>query len=158
MPHPLTAGVLSLFAAPGTGFAGGNEAKPDSIVVANWIQANARGARDPAIAYRITENACVIHIGIAPNYASYGNYGAAFGGDYYRVWQNAFDFGASKCALPIVPGDPEQIAKGWADRAELDAWRVAFPFSIILDTEFIQSGFGPALPLVTAPDGRIELH
>ena len=66
--HPLTAGVTALAAT--TGFAGGNQAKPGTTVVATWTQPNARGLPDPAIAYRITGAACVIQIGIAPDYAS----------------------------------------------------------------------------------------
>jgi hypothetical protein len=156
--HPLTAGVASLFTSSNSGFAGGNEEKPGSKVVAYWSERNARGTRDPAIAYRVTGRACVIQIGIAPNYSAYGAYGLAFGGDYYRAWQNAFDFGAANCATPIVAGDPAQIAKGWANRAELDAWRTGFRFAIVLDGVAIHSGFGPALRLVTAADGGIVVE
>jgi hypothetical protein len=155
--HPLTAGVTALFASAGTGFAGGNEAKPGSVVVANWSQPNVKGTKDPAIAYRVTGYGCVIHIGIAPDYGAYGAYGSVYGGDFYRVWQNAFDYGAAKCPPVIIPGDPGQIIKGWPSRAALDAWRVAFPFAIILDANFIQSGFGPALLLAAQPDGSIQL-
>ena len=59
VPHPLTTGVTTLTA---TQFAGGNQAKAGTIVVANWTQKNAKGNPDPAIAYRITGAACVIHI------------------------------------------------------------------------------------------------
>ena len=156
--HPLTAGVASLFASAGTGFAGGHEAKPGTTVVAWWAQPNARGTPDPAIAFRVTGPACVIQIGMAPDYASYGTLNAAYGGDFYRVWQNAFDFASAKCRGPIVPGDPGQIAIGWANRAELDAWRVAFPFAIILDDVFIQSGYGPALQLERRWDGTITVR
>jgi hypothetical protein len=158
VPHPLTAGVASLFASAGTGFAGGNEAKPGTTVVAWWTQPNAHGAPDPAIAFRTTGAACVIQVGIAPNYAVYGTLNAAYGGDFYRVWQNAFDFAAGKCRAPVIPGDPGQIARGWANRAELDLWRTAFPFAIILDDTFIQSGYGPALLLETAADGSITVR
>lgn len=95
--HPLTAGVTSLFAA--TGFAGGNQAKPGTTVLATWTQLNARGLPDPAIAFRVTGVACVIHIGIAPDYATYGTYGTVYGGDFYRAWQNAFDFAATACGI-----------------------------------------------------------
>ena len=40
-----------------------------TIVLANWSEPNARGLPDPAIAYRETGIACVIQIGIAPDYA-----------------------------------------------------------------------------------------
>ncbi len=97
--HPLTEGVTSLFAAR---FAGGNQPKPGTRVVADWAQKNARGGADPAIAYRITEAACVIHIAIAPQYPSIGTANADWGGDFHRVWNNAFDFGAAHCTT--APG------------------------------------------------------
>jgi len=95
-PHPLTANVTTLTAAR---FAGGNEAKPGTTVVANWMQKNARGHADPAIAYRVTGPACVIHIATAPDYATVGTAGTDFGGDFYAVWENAFDFGAANCVV-----------------------------------------------------------
>jgi hypothetical protein len=103
--HPLTRGVSTLSALRGSPgpYAGGNQAKPGTHVVAVWSQANARGQPDPAIAYRHTGRACVIHIGIAPQYgvlASFGTYGTDFGGDFYTAWRNAFDFGAAGCRLP----------------------------------------------------------
>jgi hypothetical protein len=158
--HALTQGVTSLAAlrgAPGP-YAGGNQAKPGSTVVATWSQQNARRQPDPAIAYRITGAACVIHIGIAPHYgivANFNTYGVDFGGDFYRMWTNAFNFGAVRCGAGVVPGDFGQIAKGWQNRAELDVWRTAFPFAITLDGASLQNGFGPALMLHTRPDGRI---
>jgi hypothetical protein len=93
VPHPLTTGVATLTA---TQFAGGNQAKAGTIVVANWTQKNAKGNPDPAIAYRITGAACVIHIAIAPDYPTVDP--THFGGDFYPAWRNAFNFGASKCA------------------------------------------------------------
>ena len=159
--HPLTRGVASLSALRGNPgpYAGGNQAKPGTVVVAAWAQPNMRGTVDPAIAYRQTGAACVIHIGIAPQYAvlrTFNVYGTDFGGDFYRVWGNAFDFGATACTgSGIIPGDLGQIAKGWANRAELDAWRVGFSFAITLDGAFLQGGFGPALQLKTLPDGSI---
>jgi hypothetical protein len=92
--HPLTAGVSSLSAAK---LAGGNQAKPATIVVATWAQKNARGNPDPAVAYRISGAACVIHIAIAPDYPSVGVLNTDFGGDYYRLWRNAFDFAGNHC-------------------------------------------------------------
>ncbi|MDE2209378.1 MAG: hypothetical protein KGJ99_06610 [Betaproteobacteria bacterium] len=160
VPSPLTQGVASLSALLGNPgpYAGGNQAKPGTIVVANWLQPNARGLPDPAIAFRVTGKACVIQIGIAAQYpvlATYNVYGSAFGGDFYQVWKNAFDFGAAGCPTTVVPGDPNQIAKGWANRDEFDFWRTGFTFAIILDGAFIQGGFGPALQLTTHPDGTI---
>jgi len=160
VPHPLTQGVTSLAAllgAPGP-YAGGNLAKAGTVVVAVWSQLNARGLIDPAIAYRLTGRACVIHIGIAPQYGAlttYGTFGTDFSGDFYRVWGNAFAFGANRCVIGIVPGDFGQIDKGWANRSELDVWRTAFSFAIILDGAVLQDGFGPALVLTTRPDGHI---
>jgi hypothetical protein len=95
-PHALTVGVTALSAT--SGFAGGNQAKVGTIVVANWSEPNARGLLDPAIAYRKTGAACVVQIGIAPDYAvgvgaGYGN----FTGNFYVVWRNAFNFAASEC-------------------------------------------------------------
>ena len=117
-----------------------------------------RGGVDPAIAYRMTGPACVIHVGIAPQYgvlADFSTYGTDFGGDFYRVWSNAFDFGAAGCPNESAPGDLDQIGIGWANRADLDAWRVGFSFAILLDGDFLQGGFGPALPLTTQPGGQI---
>jgi hypothetical protein len=92
--HPLTQGITSLYSKQ---WAGGNVAKAGTIVVANWLQANAHGGLDPAIAYRVTGPACVIHIAIAPEYPVLRVAGTDFSGDFYRVWSNAFDFGASGC-------------------------------------------------------------
>jgi len=105
VPHPLTKGVTALGAT--SGFAGGNEAKAGTIVLANWTELNAHGLPDPAIAYRVTGAACVIQIGIAPDYAvgvgaGYGN----FTGDFYIVWGNAFDFAANSCQLGTGTGIP----------------------------------------------------
>jgi hypothetical protein len=160
VPHTLTAGVATLAALRGNPgpYAGGNLAKPGTIVVAQWAQLNARGLPDPAIAYRLTGIACVIHVGIAPQYGAlttYGTFGIDFSGDFYRVWGNAFTFGAARCVVGIVPGDFGQIGKGFANRAELEAWRAGFTFAIVLDGAMLQNGFGPALQLVTRPDGRI---
>jgi hypothetical protein len=151
VPHPLTTGVNVLNAVK---FAGGNQAKPGTIVVASWAQKNARGQPDPAIAYRLTGPSCVIHIAIAPDYPTVATSRSDFGGDFYRVWSNAFDFAASGCDA-VIPGDFSQIGRGFANRAQLDLWRSAFPFAIMLDGQSLQGGFGPALQLVTLPDGRI---
>ncbi len=93
--HPLTEGVHSLTSAK---FAGGNQAKPGTTVLAWWNAPNALGQPDPAIAFRMTGSACVIHIAIAPNYPLLGGSGIDYSGDFHRVWQNAFDFGADACA------------------------------------------------------------
>ena len=95
---PLTKGVQSLFADQTTGYAGGNQAKVGTRVVANWHQNNLNDQPDPAIAYRVSGNVCVIQLGIAPDYSQYGAFGAAYGGDYYVAWRNAFDFGVTNCA------------------------------------------------------------
>ncbi|HEY4138202.1 MAG TPA: hypothetical protein VGN65_07110 [Casimicrobiaceae bacterium] len=92
--HPLTVGVTILFSDK---WAGGNQAKAGTVVVANWLQKNAKNNPDPAIAYRITGAACVIHIAIAPDYPTIGTAGTDFGGDFYRAWRNAFDFGGATC-------------------------------------------------------------
>jgi hypothetical protein len=102
LTHPLTQGVGSLSAAK---FAGGNQAKPGTTVAAYWQQPNARGQPDPAIAYRVTGPACVIHVAIAPNYPAVGTAGVDFAGDFHRVWRNAFDFAAGGCvAAAALPG------------------------------------------------------
>jgi hypothetical protein len=94
--HPLTAGVSALGAT--TGFAGGNQAKAGTTVLATWTEPNARGLADPAIAFRVSGAACVIQIGIAPDYAvGVGTGYGGFTGNFYRVWKNAFDFGATNC-------------------------------------------------------------
>ena len=100
--HPLTAGVTSITSAK---FAGGNSAKPGTIVVARWTQPNARGEPDPAIAFRVTKDACVIQFAMAPNYGVLGVAGNDYGGDFHRAWKNAFDFGAAKCT-PTYATDP----------------------------------------------------
>ncbi|MEO8344394.1 MAG: hypothetical protein ABI607_01755 [Betaproteobacteria bacterium] len=96
--HPLTKNVTAL-GAP-TGFAGGNQAKAGTVVLANWTEPNARALPDPAIAFRVSGVTCVIQIGIAPDYAvgvgtGYGN----FTGDFYVVWKNAFDFAGVTCGI-----------------------------------------------------------
>jgi len=106
--HPLTSGVTSLSALRGNPgpYAGGNMAKPGTTVVAAWSQPNALGQIDPAIAYRKTGRACVIHIGIAPHYGvlpTFGTFGTDFAGDFYRAWQNAFDYGGRGCRLSPIP-------------------------------------------------------
>ena len=102
VPSPLTAGITSLTSAK---YAGGNEAKPGTIVVASWSQPNARGKVDPAIAYRITGLSCVIHVAIAPQYPAIGTAGVDFTGDFYRAWRDAFDFAANSCVYsPAAAG------------------------------------------------------
>src|SRR5207247_2437325 len=59
---------------------------------------------DPAIAYRVTGSACVIHVAIAPNYPTIKIQGIDFGGDFYRAWRNAFDFGAAGCSSASASG------------------------------------------------------
>jgi hypothetical protein len=97
--HPLTTGISSLTSAK---FAGGNSAKPGTIVVAYWSQPNARGERDPAIAFRVTGNACVVQLAIAPNYGVIGVAGTDFTGDFHRAWKNAFSFADAKCSPPYA--------------------------------------------------------
>lgn len=103
VPHPLTTGVTALAAT--SGFAGGNQAKAGTIVLANWTELNARGLPDPAIAYRVNGTTCVVQIGIAPNYAvGVGTGYGGFTGNFYVVWKNAFDFAAGTCgAGKMIP-------------------------------------------------------
>lgn len=99
--HALTRGVTALGAT--SGFAGGNQAKPGTIVLANWTEPNARGLPDPAIAYRLSGSTCVVQIGIAPDYAvGVGPGYGAFTGNFYVVWKNAFDFAANGCGTSNV--------------------------------------------------------
>jgi hypothetical protein len=107
-PHPLTAGLTALTS---TRFAGGNQVKPGSNVVARWAEPNARGQVDPAIAYRVTAGACVIHVAIAPHYLVLPGAAGEVGGDFYRAWSNAFGFAAGGCASDggAVPPDPNII-------------------------------------------------
>jgi len=96
VPHPLTKGVTALAAT--TGFGGGNQAKAGTTVLATWAEPNARGLPDPVIALRATGAVCVIQIGIAPDYAVGAGPGyGGFSGNFYTVWKNAFDYGASGC-------------------------------------------------------------
>jgi hypothetical protein len=97
--HPLTTGISSLTSAK---FAGGNSAKPGTIVVAYWSEPNRRGERDPAIAFRVTGSACVIQLAIAPNYPVIGMAGTDFSGDFHRAWQNAFNFADARCTPPYA--------------------------------------------------------
>lgn len=97
---PLTAGVHTLFG--NKGYAAGNQSKPGTIVVARWLQPNANGQPDPAISYRLANPECVMQVAIAPDYALYGTLGTDFGGDFYQVWKNAFDFGAGNCGRGFV--------------------------------------------------------
>jgi len=106
--HPLTTGVTRFSSNK---FAGGNQAKPGTTVVAAFTQKNARGNTDPAIDYRVTSAACIIHVAIAPNYPSIGVFGTDFDGDFYRIWRNALDFGANHCstAAAYPAGDPADV-------------------------------------------------
>jgi hypothetical protein len=98
VPHALTKGVTALGAT--SGFAGGNQAKAGTVVLANWTELNALGLSDPAIAYRLTGTTCVVQIGIAPDYAVGVGLGyGGFTGDFYLVWKNAFDFAANSCGI-----------------------------------------------------------
>lgn len=141
VPHPLTQGVTSLAALRGNPgpYAGGNQAKPGTTVVAAWSQPNARGTTDPAIAYRQTGAACVIHIGIAPQYGvlnTFGTFGIDFAGDFYRVWKNAFDFGANRCRATVIPSLTQWglaalaglvLASGWVVLRHRSQPRVTLP-------------------------------
>lgn len=119
--HPLTQGITALFSQA---FAGGNQAKPGSLVLANWTQPNARAQPDPVVSYRLTGRACVIGVGIIPHYAVIGAAGTNFSGDYFRLWQNAFDFAGANCGvIPIVPTLGEYGAAGLALLLTALAWR-----------------------------------
>lgn len=120
--HPLTTGVTALSAAK---FAGGNQPKPGTVVVATWAQKNALGNPDPAIDYRITGKACVIHVAIAPNYPTVATGPGDFGGDFYRVWRNAFDFATSQCALGPLAAPSDVVAIPTTSPALLGALALA---------------------------------
>lgn len=122
--HPLTDGITSLTSAK---FAGGNNPKAGTIVVANWNVPNALGKPDPAIAYRITGQACVIHISIAPNYPTLGVAGVDFSGDFHKAWNNAFTFGADGCQTRIAAapgGDPANVPT-------LSEWALLLTFLLV---------------------------
>jgi len=119
--HPLTAGVTSLTSAK---FAGGNQAKPGTTVVAYWNEPNALGQPDPAIAFRMTGAACVIEVAMAPDYPIVGVAGTDFSGDFYPAWKNAFDFGASRCVSASGDSDPANIPT-------LSAWGLALTIVLI---------------------------
>ena len=105
--HPLTAGLKSLTSAK---FAGGNQAKPGTTVVAWWKEPNAQGKPDPAIAYRITGAACIIQVAIAPNYPSTPDAATGYSGDFHRAWGNAFDFAAKACTASTSEAAPPEAA------------------------------------------------
>jgi hypothetical protein len=124
LQHALTTGIASLTSAK---FAGGNQAKPGTTVVAYWKEPNALGQPDPAIAVRITGAACVIQVAIAPNYPVVGVVGTDFSGDFYRAWKNAFDFGATRCVA--TAGD-----LGTSDAARvptLSGWGLALTILLV---------------------------
>jgi hypothetical protein len=122
--HALTRGITSLVSAR---FAGGNQAKPGTTVLAYWTEPNARGKPDPAIAYRITGAACVIHIAIAPNYPSIGVAGTDYSGDFHRAWKNGFDFAAAGCVGSSIDAiGPEATAI-----PTLSAWGLALTILLI---------------------------
>lgn len=129
--HPLTAGLTSLTS---TQYAGGNQAKIGTIVVANWNEPNVRGLLDPAIAYRLTQAACVIHVAIAPDYPSVGTYGVDFGGDFYLAWQNAFDFAAGDCR----PRKPDEGGGNVTSVPTLSEWALALTALLVLAVAFAQ--------------------
>ncbi len=103
VPHVLTRGLKSLTSAK---WAGGNQAKPGTTVVATWKEPNARGLPDPAIAYRITDQACVIHVAIAPSYPLLAS--GDFSGDFHRAWANAFDFASQRCVGASVDASGQE--------------------------------------------------
>jgi hypothetical protein len=114
--RPQTAGVTSLYSDGGTGYSGGNQAKPGTFVLALWTNDNALGNTDPAIAYRITGNACVTQIGIIPHYDIIGDFDDDFGGDYFQLWGNAMDWVASGCSGSVSTIDPVPVPSmnSWA--------------------------------------------
>jgi hypothetical protein len=136
--HPLTAGLTSLWS---TQYAGGNQAKSGTTVVARWEQRNANNAPDPAIAYRVTGLACVMHIAIAPDYASVGSYGVDFGGDFYQAWQNAFDYGAADCKPRHVNSPGNGNGNGTAAPTgvpTLSDWALALTSLLVLAIAFVK--------------------
>lgn len=123
--HPLTSGLTSLVSAK---FAGGNQAKPGTSVLAWWKEPNALGQPDPAIAVRVTGAACVIQLAIAPNYPATTSTGNEFSGDFHMAWKNAFDFGAAKC-----------VAAGSAEPAPiptLSQWGLALTILLVAAAAF----------------------
>jgi hypothetical protein len=93
-------------------------------VVATWAQKNAKGNPDPAVAYRISGAACVIHIAIAPDYPAVGVLNTDFGGDYYRLWRKRLRL--RRQSLHHGHGQPPartdafaipRLVHAWADRS-----------------------------------------
>lgn len=122
--HTLTRGITALTSAK---FAGGNQAKTGTTVVANWVQPNARGQSDPAIAFRMTGAACVIHLAIAPNYPVFGVAGTDYSGDFHRAWRNAFDFGAANC----VGASVDAVSPDAAAIPTLSSWGLALTILLL---------------------------
>ncbi len=122
--HALTRGITSLYSAK---YAAGNQAKPGTTVLAYWTELNARQKPDPAIAYRITGAACVIHIAIAPNYPSIGTSGVDYSGDFHRAWKNGFDFAAAGC----VGASIDAIGNEATAIPTLSAWGLALTILLI---------------------------
>ncbi|MFO1325499.1 MAG: hypothetical protein U1F15_15750 [Burkholderiales bacterium] len=125
--HPLTSGLTSLVSAK---FAGGNQAKPGSTVLAWWKEPNARGQPDPAIAMRVTGAACVIQLAIAPNYPSTTGTDNEFSGDFHKAWKNAFDFGAAKCVAAAGSTEPAPIPT-------LSQWGLALTILLVAAGAFV---------------------
>jgi hypothetical protein len=95
VPHPVTAGVLSLWC---TMFHGGTTVQPGATGLARWSD------QVPAIAVD-TQGGRMAAISIFPSYENWGNYGVEFGGDFHRLFENALKWAAGKpaVALNVVP-------------------------------------------------------
>ncbi len=122
--HALTRGLTALGSAR---YAGGNQAKPGTTVLAYWTELNARQKPDPAIAYRISGAACVIHIAIAPNYPAIGIAGTDYSGDFHRAWKNGFDFAAAGC----VGASIDAIGNEATAIPTLSAWSLALTILLL---------------------------
>jgi hypothetical protein len=90
--HPLTTGVDSLWV---NSYHGGVTAKPGTTVLATWSDGV------PLIGYQVLgDGQRLVSISVYPNYSYYGG----FGGDFYRLWENAFLWVGGGAAAPPPVG------------------------------------------------------
>jgi hypothetical protein len=103
VPHPVTAGVTSLWC---TSFHGGTAMQPGAMELARWSD------QVPAIACH-TAGGRMVAISIFPSYEKNYTYGIQFGGDFHRAWENALKWAAGMPSVTInlIP-DSETYSPG----------------------------------------------
>jgi hypothetical protein len=105
--HPITQGLDSLWV---DSYHGGVVAKPGTTVLARWSDAcNGCEANAPLVGYRIEANGQrIVGVTAAPGYPYYGGYG----GDFYRLFENALGWAAAGVQpQPVAPFATESIIR-----------------------------------------------